>query len=90
MKKEKSRKQNRVWILLNAISLISALVLFYGVKIYNWPLYFLFIEIVVLTIFIISFYKAFIVTKFWKMVHNSSKNLDEREMQVVLTAVIQI
>ena len=87
MTKETSRKQNRVWILLNSLSLIVGLVLFYGVKIFNWPLYFLLIEIVVLAIFLISFYKAFIITKFWKMLHTSSKNLDEREMQVVLNAI---
>ena len=87
MKKQKSRKQNRIWILLNFIVLIAGMLLFYTVKIYHWPLSYLLFEVVLLSIFLISFYKAFIVTKFWKMTHTSSKNLDEREMQVVLNAL---
>jgi hypothetical protein len=37
--------------------------------------------------FVFSFNKAFIKTKYWKMVHTKSKNLDEREMNVVLNAL---
>ena len=56
-------------------------------KIYHWPLSYLLVEIVILAVFLISLNKAFIVTKFWKMVHTSSKNLDERELQLVLNAL---
>ena len=87
MKNQKSRRKNRIWILLNFISLIAGMALFYIVKIYHWPLSYLLLEIAIFAIFIISLYKAFIVTKLWKMVHTSSKNLDEREMQVVLNAL---
>ena len=87
MKNQKSKKQNRIWILLNFISLIAGISLFYMLKIYHLPLSYLLFEIVILAIFLISLNKAFIVTKFWKMVHSSSKNLDEREMQVVLNAL---
>lgn len=87
MKNQKSRTQNRVWILLNYLSLIVGMLLFYTVKIYHWPLFFLFFEIGIIVIFLISLFKAFIITKFWEMVHTSSKNLDEREMQVVLNAL---
>ena len=87
MKNQKSRKQNRVWILLNYLSLIAGMLLFYTVKFRHWPLYFLLFETGIFAIFLISFLKAFIKTKFWKMVHTSYKNLDEREMQVVLNAL---
>ena len=87
MKNQKSIKRNRVWILLNFISLITGISLFYMVKIYHWPLSYLLFEVVLFAIFLISLNKAFIITKFWKMVHASSKNLDEREMQVVLKAL---
>ena len=87
MKNAKSRNQNRAWILLNYLSLIGGVSLFYTVKIYHWPLSFLLFEIGIITILLFSFFKAFIITKFWKIVHTSSKNLDEREMQVVLNAV---
>ena len=87
MKNQKSSKQNRVWIALNYLSLIAGMLLFYTVKIYHLPLSFLLFEIGILAIFLFSFLKAFIKTKFWKMVHTSSKNLDEREMQIVLNAL---
>ncbi|MFC2088211.1 hypothetical protein ACFLSX_01290 [Calditrichota bacterium] len=35
----------------------------------------------------VSFLKAFIKTSFWKMVHTSNQNLDEREKQIVLNAL---
>ena len=84
---KKSRNQNRAWILLNYVSLIGGLSLFYTVKIYHWPLSFLLLEIAIFALLLFSLFKAFIITKFWKMVHTSSKNLDEREMQVVLNAL---
>lgn len=87
MKDAKSRNQNRAWILLNYLSLIGGLSLFYTVKIYHWPLSFLLLEIGIFAVLLFSLFKAFIITKFWKMVHTSSKNLDEREMQVVLNAL---
>ena len=87
MKNQKSRTQNRVWILLNYSSLIAGMLLFYTVKIYHWSLSFLLFEIGIFAILLFSLFKAFIITKVWKMVHTSSKNLDEREMQVVLNAL---
>ena len=84
---KKSRNQNRAWILLNYVSLIGGLSLFYTVKIYHWPLSFLLLEIGIFAVLLFSLFKAFIITKFWKMVHTSSENLDEREMQVVLNAL---
>lgn len=84
---KKSRNQNRAWILLNYLSLAGGMSLFYTVKIYHWPLSFLWLEIVILVVLLFSLFKAFIITKFWKMVHASSKDLDERETQVVLNAV---
>ncbi len=87
MKNPESRKLNRVWITINYLSLIVGMLLFYTVKFRHWPLSFLFFEIGIFTIFLISLFKAFIKTGFWKMVHTSPKNLDEREMQVVLNAL---
>jgi len=87
MKKQNSITQNRVWIILNYLSLIAGMLLFYAVKIYYLPVSFLMFEIGIFAIFIFSLYKAFIQTKFWKLVHAKSINLDEREMQVVLNAL---
>ncbi len=87
MEEQNFKKQNRYWILLNYISLIAVLVFFYTGKYFQWPISSVIFEIGSLSIFIISFIRAFIKTKFWKLVHTSSKNLDEREMQVVLNAL---
>ena len=87
MKNQNLKKQNRMWILLNYLSLIAGLLLFYVVKIYYLPLSYLLFEIGIFTIFLISLYQAYIKTNFWKIVHSSSKNLDEREMQAVLMAL---
>ena len=87
MKQQNLRKQNRYWILINYLSLIAVLVFFYTGKYFQWPIFSVIFEIGSLGIFIISFYRAFIKTKFWKLVHTSYKNLDEREMQVILNAL---
>lgn len=87
MENQKLRKQNKIWISINYLSLITGILLFYIVKTYNLPLTILWFEIGIIAVLLVSFYKAFITTKFWKMVHTSSKNLDEREMQVVLNAL---
>ena len=87
MKNQNSITQNRVWIILNYLSLVAGMLLFYAVKIYHLPLSFLMFEIGIFAIFLFSLFKAFIQTKFKKLVHAKSKNLDEREMQVVLNAL---
>lgn len=87
MNKQKSRTQNRIWILLNYLSLIAGLFLFYSVKIYQLPLSYLWFEIGIFAIFFISLFQAYFKTKFWQMVHTSSKKLDERELHNVLEAL---
>ena len=87
MEQQNSRKQNRAWISLNYFSLIALIVFFYTGKYFQWPISLVIFEIGSVVIFLISFLKAFIKTKYWKMVHTSYKNLDEREMQVVLNAL---
>ncbi len=87
MKNQNSITQNRVWIILNYLSLVAGMLLFYAVKIYHLSLSFLMFEIGIFAIFLFSLFKAFIQTKFWKIVHTSSKKLDEREFQVVLNAL---
>jgi len=87
MKNQNSRKQNRVWITLNYLSLFAVLTFFYTGKNFQWPIIFIIIEIGSITILLFSFFKAFIKTKFWRMVHTKSKNLDEREKNVVLNSL---
>ena len=79
--------QNRFWIVLNLISLVLLLMFFYLGKFSKWQIIFIIAEILSIAIFIVSLYLGFIKTKFWKLVHSKSKNLDEREMNVVLNAL---
>ena len=87
MKQQNFREQNRFWILLHYFSLIAVLVFYYSGKYLHWPIVTVIFEIGFLAIFLISFFKVFIKTKFWKMVHTSSKNLDEREILAVLNGL---
>ena len=87
MKQQNFRVQNRIWILLHYFSLIGVLVFYYSGKYLHWPTATVIVQIGFLVILIISFFKVFIKTKFWKMVHTSSKNLDEREILVVLNGL---
>jgi len=87
MEQQNFRTKNRFWILLNYLSLIAVLVFFYTGKYMQWPMLVIILEIGSLAVLLISFYSAFIKTKFWKFVHTPSKNLDERETQVVLNGL---
>ena len=84
---ENQKLKNRFLITLNLISLVLMIAFFYLVKFNRWQISFIFAEVVSIALFILSFYLGFIKTKFWKIVHTKSKNLDEREMQVVLNAL---
>ena len=87
MKKQNFREQNRILILLHYFSLIGVLVFYYSGKYLHWPIFTVILAIGFFVILIVSFFKVFIKTKFWKMVHTSNKNLDEREMLVVLNGL---
>jgi hypothetical protein len=87
MKQQNFRGQNRFWILLHYFSLIAVLVFYYSGKYLHWPIVTVIFEIGFLVILLISFFRVFIKTKFWKMVHTSSKNLDEREILAVLNGL---
>ena len=87
MEQQNFKKWNRYWILLHYFSFIAFIVFFYIGKYLYWPECTIIFEIGFLLILVISFFRAFIRTKFWKMVHTSIKNLDEREMFAVLESL---
>lgn len=87
MRQQNFRKWNRYGIVLHYLSLIAVLVFFYTGKYLEWPTYTVLLEIGFLTILIITFFRTFISTKFWKMVHTTSRYLDERQVLVVLIAL---
>jgi hypothetical protein len=87
MKQKNSISENRIWVIVNYASLVAALVFFYTGRYYQWSVTFISLTSVFATLFVISFIQAFIKTRFWKMVHTSYNNLDEREKQVVLNSL---
>lgn len=87
MKNQNQKKQHRIWIIFNYLSLIAVLAFFYTGKHFQWPIFYIVLEIGSLLILLITFLRIFIKTKLWRMVHTSYKNLDEREVQVVLTSL---
>jgi len=80
------KKSRRSSVILNYLSIILILIIFYLVKLLGISKIYLLFEIIPIVILIITFKSAFLNTNFWKMTHTSSKKLDERELQVVYKA----
>ena len=78
---------NKIRIITNYLSLAVCIIWFYIMKIYQWPLSGVLFGTGIFTIFLISIFKAFIKTKFRRIVHLSSEKHDAREMQIVLNAL---
>ena len=72
---------------MNYASLCLILIIFYAGKSLHWPLFLIIGEMVLAALFIISLRTAFIKSKLWKFVHSSDKELDEREIQLVLRSI---
>ena len=73
-------------VVINFFGVLIILVLFYLVKLGVLQTYFLILEIIPLTLIVLSFRRAFVKTDIWKITHASSRKLDEREAQVVYRA----
>ena len=86
-KKSMSMQTRRFWVIINYLSIIFILSFFYTGKYFNWTVLVLIGEAASLLLFIVSFIKGFINTKLWRMSHTSSKNLDERQLQVLLNSL---
>ena len=80
------KRNRRATVILNYLSIIFILIIFYLVKLLGISKIYLLFEIIPIVILIITFKSAFLNTNFWKMTHTSSKKLDERELQVVYKA----
>ncbi len=81
------KKINKSAVVVNFISLLIILVIFYAVQWLGLNRFFFIIEILPLTAIIISFNFAFNKSGLWNLVHKSQKKLDERELQIVHTAI---
>ena len=81
------KKKNITAVVINYVSLILMLVIFYVIQWLGLNKIFIIIEVIPLTAIIISFNFAFNKSGLWKLVHKSQKKLDERELQIVHTAI---
>ena len=80
--------QNRkLWIVINYLSIILVLGFFYICKYYGWPIFAIVGGAASLILLIFSFVKVFVKTQLWKLAHTSNKNLDERQLQVMLSSL---
>lgn len=79
-------KSRRIGVILNYLCIILILIIFYLIKSLGINKIYLLFEIIPIAVLTITFKSAFLTTNLWKMTHTSSKNLDERELQVVYKA----
>lgn len=87
MEQKISKTNRRIWIVINYMSVIFILTIFYAGKNLEWPSYVLISGIVAIIVFVFSFIQVFIGTSLWKMVHASDEILDERQIKVVLSSL---
>ena len=87
MEQKISKTNRRIWIVINYMSVIFILTIFYTGKNLEWPPYVLISGIVAIIVFVFSFIQVFIGTSLWKMVHASDEILDERQIKVVLSSL---
>ncbi len=78
---------NKSAVVINYVSLILMLVIFYAVHWLGLNKIFIIVETIPLIVIIISFNFAFKRSGLWRLVHRSQKKLDERELQLVHKAV---
>ena len=81
------KKKNTTAVVINYVSLLLMLIIFYAVQWLGLNKIFIIVEIIPLIAIIISFNFAFNRSGLWKLVHRSQKKLDERELQIVHTAI---
>jgi len=81
------KKVNRSAVVINYISLIFVLVIFYVVKLLDCSKFYLFLEIIPLVVMRISFNTAYHKSGLWKFIHKSQKILDERESQILYRSI---
>ena len=87
MEQKISKTNRRIWIVINYMSVIFILTIFYTGKNLEWPPYVLISGIVAIIVFVFSFIQVFIGTSLWKMVHASDEILDERQIKVLLSSL---
>ena len=87
MSNQISKTRRQFWVIINYLSIFLILAFFYYGKSCGWNCTFTFAISIVAFVFILSFIYAFSKTGLWKLVHTSTKKLDERQIQIVHRAL---
>jgi hypothetical protein len=87
MNQQLSKQSRRVWIIVNYISVALIVFFFYFGRFFEKPIVFFVGGGLSLFIAGATFYKTFVTTQLWRIVHSAKNSLDERQMQVVLNAL---
>ena len=87
MNQQLSKQSRRVWIIINYISVTLLVFFFYFARFLEKPIVFFIGGGLAILIAGATFYKTFVKTQLWKIVHSAKSELDERQMQVVLNAL---
>jgi len=82
MGKNISKTKRRLGVIVNYLSLIIVVILFYIVKIAGWHDLMIAGIIAALLLTVITFITVHVKTGLWKFVHTKIEQLDEREIQV--------
>ena len=86
-KNSMSRRNRRIWIVTNYLSIVFILGFFYAGKYFNWPLLIIIGQAASILLLIASSVLLFSRTPLWKMSHSPNNNLDERQLQVMLNSL---
>ena len=81
-----TKKSRRIGVIINYLSIVLMLAIFYIVRLGCLNKAFIALEIIPLILVIISFRNAFGKTSLWTITHASFKKLDEREVQMIYKA----
>ncbi len=86
-KNSMSRRNRRIWIVINYLSIIFILSFFYAGKYLNWPLLIIVGQATSIILLVGTSILLFSRTPLWKMSHSPNDNLDERQLQVMLISL---
>ncbi|UCD63857.1 MAG: hypothetical protein JSW34_00065 [Candidatus Zixiibacteriota bacterium] len=77
-----SQSKRKMWVIVNYVSLVLLVAMFYTADKTNLAALPAILGLVALVVFVISFITVYARTGLWKFVHTKAEKLDEREMLV--------
>lgn len=85
--KQLSKSKRRIWVCVNLLSVVAIIAFYYTGLLYKKPIVFIVGSGISAIVLLFTFIKVYARTGLWKMVHSGKQELDERQIQVVLSAL---